>query len=364
MTISHEPRIAEDRRIDDETSMFCLNRLEDLTGLSQLTKIVWNASFDPEYWKWKYESAPFPTNGWLVRNKETVIAFEGYWIRNLYVNHQMFESVMLVDMMSHPEHRGNAFREILSELKKVPKTRILHGWTNPFSYRFTQLVFKRTGDLSFDMQIPIHKLVLNPGAYQKSKTISKISGAISNLILKPFFSRKRALNLQMEEMNSVDSSFDAHWMKLRDEYQVIFERNSAYLQWRYFQHNYGKSTIWKATKNDAMVGYMIATLKTDVHGTKCIIMDWLISKTDFTTFQSLLAECILYAQRMDCYCVEIVMMEQFSEWKSILKGMLFRKISRCEYYLIALPKKFTNGYQGAQADMFLTLGDSDYLGNR
>lgn len=364
MTISHEPRIAEDRRIDDETSMFCLNRLEELTELSKLSKIVWNASFDPEYWKWKYESAPFATNGWLVRNQEEVLAFEGYWIRNIFVNHQMFETVMLVDMMSHPEHRGSAFREILIELKKVPKTHILHGWTNPYSYRFTQLVFKRTGDLSFDLQIPIHKLILNPGAYQKSKILAKVTGSLSSFVLKPFFARNKDVSLQIEGLKSVDSSFDAFWMKTRDEYQVIFERGSAYINWRYFGHHYGKSIVLKANRNDSMVGYMIASFKEDSHGTKCIIMDWLISKTDLATFHALLTECILYAQKEGCYSVEIVMMDHFSEWKSILKKMLFRKISRCAYYLMALPKRLTSGYQGTEKEMFLTLGDSDYLGHR
>jgi hypothetical protein len=337
---------------------------DDFSKLPHLLEKVWGTNTTREYWEWKYKMAPFETKGFVVENQDDfIISFNGFWLRPAYFAGQKIFPAMSMDTMTHPEYRNRSiFENILKRFIMILNDRnIVWGFTNPVSHKMFGKALNHF--LKLDLKMDVYVNPLNPGAILPlPKIVSAFFGFLFRNFqkIRLFFVKNR--NIVIEPTNDIGIEFDQLWNEIKNEYCFIQNRGKEFVKWRYTLNPHRQYKIWKATENGKVIGFLVTSTKTEKDRRKGYLVDWLVPRKRPDIFKLLVRAALIWfiSQKIDL--VETWLLDHEKIWKRILKSYFFLSKIREETLLFFAHDEIVPSEKYTKENLFLTIGDSDYLG--
>lgn len=339
---------------------------DDCFRLPELLKNVWKIKTTRDYWYWKYFDSPFKNKGMVIENKNgDILAFVGFWERLIKVRDNNIYAYTSLDLMIEPKYRGG---KIFSLLIKRIKSELLgnhvfFGFPNLPSYKLHHRFFRNL--ITVDAKIPVFKSPINIGTYiQSNKSIKNIANIFSRIVQTLHCRISRNKKIQVQEVHDFGDEFDQLWKNICGEYLWVQDRRKDFLQWRFVSHPLRRYKIWKATEQDEIVGYLVATINRGQKITQGFLMDWFVSRKRVDVFQALVNTAFVWFIDQKVDVVETWLMNHEKQWKRILKKYYFRKSKKSRLFLYGMVPSFERDepiHDNVQ-NFFFTFGDSDYLG--
>ena len=247
------------------------------------------------YWTWKYLDPPFDTKGFITEREDgEIVAFSGFWLRELAVGEAIYPSYQITDVMADPNYRGGqAYGPIMEQMKDLVYNQkvILYGFTNPVSHGLFTKIFEDVILIKTDH--PVYSLILDPGDLIKSPDFVKTAlGSVARGLTRTKLGLARNSRIRVDMTDVIPEEVNSLWEGVRQEYHLIFKRDAAYLNWRFWQVPQGPCQIWLAEDGQGLAGYMVTVLAKRPDKTKGFIMDWLVSPQRPDVFKALLDKAL------------------------------------------------------------------------
>ena len=338
---------------------------EDYAQLPSLLKSVWKIKTGEDYWIWKYESPPFQTNAWVIEAENgAIVAFTGYWRRPAQMGGITTKPFLVVDIMADPEYRGGKVYSLISrQILEIAKRETVFGFTNPISHRLFKNLL--SDYIKIDADVPVFVSLLDGGyAVRSDIFIKSIIGNLTRFFHKMRLKIPGYKDILVQKTDAVEDDFDSLWEDVGYEYGFILYRGKDYLRWRYISSNTVKYQIWKALEKGRLVGYLVTAIRNESHGKKAFLMDWLVSRKRNDVFNAMFKTALSWLLNQKVSMMETWLLGHEKKRAKILRSHFFIRSRRTYSFLLV-------GHDAAKAsrplsaqEIFLTLGDSDYLATR
>jgi hypothetical protein len=265
-------------------------------------------------YEWNYEKNPFGNaHCWLARHEDSnsMVGSAAFFPRKVILKGKLVDTAITADFVVNEEHRvyGPALklqREGHSRLKSNG-FELFYGVPNDLSRLFFYRIgYKKLGKIG--TFVKVIKTANLPRDYllssvRSSKYSRLMSYALSNrLFLKTidFFIKrkskerhyKKAQKYLVETPESFDDRFDLFWNRVKGQYNIVGERSSDFLNWRFAESPLQDYKIFCITdaKNNIM-GYIVYYYNEN----RYYVVDMLfLDPNDILDF--LIAEFALYAR--------------------------------------------------------------------
>jgi len=249
-------------------------------------------------YEWNYEKSEYGNaQCWLVKsnNSESFIGSAALFPRRIYLDSEPIYVAIAGDFAINKEHRafGPALRlqkEIQKSIKKN-KFKFIYGTPNKLSRKlFFRIGYQEIG--KYKRYVKILKTEYVPKEYLPKSLRFKIPSKIIDLIIKiiSYENRyKKKSEYYIENLKYFDKRFDSFWKKVLNQYNIIGERTSNFLNWRYIKspsQNYKIFCI--SNKKKEISGYIVYYFNDNI----CHIVDILYEKSE-DILKTLLAEFII-----------------------------------------------------------------------
>jgi len=228
-----------------------------------------------QYWRWKYKDNPlgfFPSSIGLYEHGNKLVGHFGIIPRRMKVGNSVMGALM-ADAATHPDYRGQGIylklaKQVLTEAKtdgiKIAYafylgSRILTlklPWASHEQIPSSKL---RARSISADMQL---MKIMNIKRIAKIYTQNSLLAKIADVGFRPFIDRPKSSStmddLEIRKVKRFDERHDKFWMKASKGYDMIVERSSEYLNWRYMDVRSDiKYTVFAAEKKNQIKGYIV-----------------------------------------------------------------------------------------------------------
>jgi hypothetical protein len=268
---------------------------------------------------------------------------------------------MVFDVMVAPEYRGGkAYGAISKQILEFTRGETVFGFTNPVSHKLFKRLLKDI--IKIDSNIPVFICLLDGGYVVKSnKWIKSLVGSITRFVHKIRLKIPRNTNILVQKAGNIGDEFDQLWEDVGCEYAFILNRGKDYLRWRYVSSPTRKYQIWKALEEGRLVGYLVTATKYESNRTKAFLIDWLVSRNRNDVFKAMIKTALswLLSQKIDL--VETWLLGHERDWVRILRSHFFFRSKRTYSFLLVEGDRVIDPKPLKIEDLFLTIGDSDYL---
>ena len=272
---------------------------------------LWNAVYPEQtrdkkgwlsWWRWTCEN---PAGGrvWLAEHDGRIVGQYRITFVDLKVGDTVLKAFQAVDLMTHPDYRGQGVNSSLKTRAIEDATEagfsIEFGFPNERSYAMHA---KHPG--FFDpgtMELLIKPL--NWKNFLKAKVrngwLAAILGIMARGVFDKILARTREApyveGLHVNRVRSFDNRIERLWRGISSQHKVMVVRNEQYLRWRYSAP--GQSyLIFAAEKQEHIVGYLVAADRISGGGSNMTyIYDLVAESTDVmhSLLSKLLERCKL-----------------------------------------------------------------------
>jgi hypothetical protein len=336
---------------------------EDWALLPGLMERVWGVNSPEAYWTWKYLDPPFATQGFVTeRDDGEIVAFSGFWLRELSLGDEIYPSYQITDVMADPNYRGGqAYGPIMEKIEDLGHNQkvILYGFTNPVSHSLFKKIFGEWAMIEADH--PVYSLVLDPGTLFKSPDFLKAAlGGVSRGLVRTRLGLAGTHKLKVTLADVIPGEVGRLWEEVRREYHLIFKRDADFLNWRFLQVPQGPCQIWLAEDGQGLAGYLVTALARRPDKTKGFIMDWLVSPQRPEVFKALLDEALKWFLKEKVNVVETWFLNLDEHVAKTLNSRMFIKGRRNRSFLFGSRHPDLHDRDMIKAGSSLvTRGDSD-----
>ncbi|MBF0202849.1 MAG: GNAT family N-acetyltransferase [Desulfamplus sp.] len=280
---------------------------------------LWQAAFGNQIssslWQWKYIENPYSTTILICENAKgmPVVLYGGIPFTSICFG-RTIRMIHLSDIMSHPDYRGsglfiqtaNAYFETFGNIDDIC---IMYGF--PGKYHFDigakYLNYSQLGDgaaffrgdckniksLKHIISGSIH--LAHAPSHSSDQTNYSSDKVIHHSEHTNYSSDKAAHCCDKTSHNYDQTShdFDQIWRNASTDYPLSVIRNSAYVEWRYFNHPEKTYEVWcyKTRFNKDSKAFIVIQIK----GRKAVIVDILVQNSEkiFRDFLGNIASMLL-----------------------------------------------------------------------
>jgi ribosomal protein S18 acetylase RimI-like enzyme len=220
-----------------------------------------------DHWKWKYLDRPIQNLiAYVSKHGNKTIACLHETSTNLKIQDRIYFSSCGGDLAVHPDYRGRGiWRRMVDDWVEVlQKDPYIIGYSNSShpvvvgrakKNKFTTIpgavrLYIRIHDVDKFLQNTQANLVKKLG-YRVVRELSKIRYPDKEI---------QDENLTLSTISQFDARIDDFWESIKDEYDLIVERNRDYLNWRYCDPRGGNYRVRIIEENDAIVGYSVVRI--------------------------------------------------------------------------------------------------------
>lgn len=225
-------------------------------------------------YNWNYKFCPYgKALCWIAKfeSSDLFVGSASLFPRRLLINEEPTYGAIAGDFAIDKNHRGfgPAFklqREILSKVNEYGYN-FLYGIPNELSRAFfLRIGYKKIGN--FNRYIKLLKTENVPSEYLSGYLRSKIFLKIIDFINGIFSKEKRIKNefgYSIEMPIRFDERFDILWKKASKQFNIIGERSSRFLNWRYKQSStYDYKIFCILNDKKELVGYLVYFVKENI----------------------------------------------------------------------------------------------------
>jgi hypothetical protein len=265
-------------------------------------------------YEWNYEKNPYGNAiCWCARDEssDSLVGSAAYFPRKVFLKGGPVNAAIAADFVVNEEHRvyGPALklqREGHSKLKENG-FRLVYGVPNDLGRLFFfRIGYKKMGKIDTFIKI-IKTQRLSKGYLLQSlpqtkgsKVINPILTSKISLKVIDFIVKLRSKERRHKKMNKYsvetpkffDERFDVFWKKAKNQFDIIGERSSTFLNWRYIESPLQEYKIFCIKDGKENIeGYVVYYFKDN----RYYVVDMLFSNRN-DALNSLLAEFSLYAR--------------------------------------------------------------------
>lgn len=252
---------------------FSIRRFEmsDVDEVVQLLNIVFNTQFSPKWWNWKYKFNPAGFWGeqgdiWVAENKDKIVGYYAVIPEKIKFGSETITVAQSVDTATHPDYRRMGIFATLA--KKVyaevqDRYRFLFGFSSEMAYKgFLKLGWKDFPITEFVKVLNydhiLRKNLDNNFLVWSGKTALKMLCAVKYLSSTLLLKRYVGSSAEIRKEDRFPDEIDDFWKQVRSENEVILERTSTFLNWRFSKY-FGNYQIYigRSTQNRSIIGYLV-----------------------------------------------------------------------------------------------------------
>lgn len=277
----------------------------------------------PERWEWQFERNPFRNPNllplWIAETEDgNIVGQIGSQIEPLKLGDNLHHKIYWgVDLVVLPDYRNQkvgynlnlamvkqndniialpmsgAYRHYLLKIgaKEVDVTQVFQKYLHLDASAIKDALANRLGTSA-----PFRLFLKTFNALR----LDKLTVKIANWLLKRQSASMRSLNPQnmsIIEISEFDSSTDQFWASVTDNFGIIVERNSQYLNWKYVQQPFLQYRKLLAMRNGDVSGYIIFRRSEPLEGDFGIIADLLSSPSDTESTNVLLGHALAWFEQ-------------------------------------------------------------------
>jgi hypothetical protein len=281
-------------------------------------------------YKWNYENCPYGKARCLLAKDDSSGSYVGsaaLFPRKIMVKGELMYCGIAADFAVDKKHRafGPAIkiqREIQSKMTDFG-FRFIYGIPNELSKTlFLRLEHKEIG--KFERFIKILKTEYKSKQYLPFTVHFKMFSRVIDFFIK-FFSKenmyKKQVNYSVEMPIFFDNRFDLLWEKVSNQFDIVGERTSDFLNWRYKRSAYqGYKIFCIIDKKKEIAGYIVYFFEDNM----CHIVDILFVMVD-DVLDKLFTEFFLFLRTNSIGSVSI---------RYLGKGLLEKKLKEFNFHIV------------------------------
>ncbi len=241
----------------------------DMEGILSLRGVVFREEerdkLDSRFWQWEFMEGP---DGkafiYIVEDRNKIIGHFADIPRRFSVEGEVVLGTLSLDLMVHPDYWRRGIFAALGRYgaEKVKQEKGLFLTAFPIRLE-TILGLKKIGWKEV-AKLPVlvypirFKGILN--RYVHFPPLGLLIGGIARFfyfLLYGLEMRKETGGIEIDQVRSLDESFDHLWQKASYLHPLMGIRDRDYLNWRYLQHPTRNYVIYRAKENGEMRGYII-----------------------------------------------------------------------------------------------------------
>ena len=296
---------------------------------------------DSKRYDWSFKQCPYGKGLFWLAKFEPTDSFVGITSlspRKLLVNGKPIYAGIMGDFVVDKNHRGygpalKLQREVLSKLNDFG---YIFNYAAP--NKFGAPIVSRVGYKEicrYKLYIKPLKTVIIPKKYLprylQSNVLLNIIDFFNSIILKDK-RVKDTFGYSIEMPDLFDERFDVLWEKASKQFNIMGERSSKFLDWRYKHsclHNYKIFCILNDEKE--LAGYIVYSVENNI----CLVSDMLFLPTD-NSIDLLLAKFILYLRAKEIGAIAICYMGNSFIKKKLKEFNFFPIIRKNDEVIISL----------------------------
>lgn len=274
----------------------------------------------PKRWEWQFEHNPFRDPEliplWIAIDESAGIVGQiGSQIEPLKVfdltNRRLYWGVDLVVL---PEFQNQKIGKKLNQaMTAETKNIIALPMSGAYRHYLTQMGANGV-DITEVFRKPIKHKSSNISAYFRIRLerlpagnflldlihflkLPSILASIGNWALKLKHSKGNIPSnsgLSIAEVDNFDAAFDILWLTVKDEFEIIVERTSKFLNWKYIQQPFLDYKIFTARRDGSVAGYIIIKCADPHEGDFGVIADLFCSPNDRECMDALIEHAITW----------------------------------------------------------------------
>ncbi len=264
-------------------------------------------------WRWQFLDAPARPEGdtgptvWIADDNGRVAGQIAVQDGALWLGGQQYDAGWIVDVMVHPDYRGQGLghriheavavdRATLVTLTMAPATRRMAEKAScvtlgEASYHLLPLRLSGTTVARFVAYKTAHKARLAPIARLFNAT--RVGPALLGTVVTAAARRRGrgATAFDIEEVAAFPPEMDAFWERVKPAYPAVFERTAAFLNWRYQEVPDLAYRCFLLRKDGEMRGYLVTRRGHQPAELPLgVIADMLVAPEDHAALDALVAQ--------------------------------------------------------------------------
>lgn len=277
----------------------------------------------PERWEWQFERNPFRNLNelplWIAINENGEIVGQiGSQVEPLKLGPNLRRRLYWgVDLVVLPEYRNQKIGNLLNRTMIAQNENVI---ALPMSGAYRHYLLE-LGAKEVDVAHVFRKyLHLDANAIHAALSGRLGNAALARLFLKAFLAlrlgdliagcanwvlkrqrvSKKSLchqDISIVEVKEFDTSIDQFWVSVADEFGVMVERTSQFLNWKYVQQPWLQYRIFLAMREGAISGYVILRRSGPSEGDFGIVADLLSSPCDKESITMLLVHALSWFEQ-------------------------------------------------------------------
>jgi hypothetical protein len=249
--------------------------------------------------RWMYKETPGGSKTWLADDNGKVVGQRSVIFRNLKVGNDVVKTWSGINAAVHPDYRHQKIYTTLHTISRseFKKTGIHISLGFPNNNSFPLGVKLGNYNLGFGRKMV---KVLKWDNILKTRIRSKfilqfcvLGSRVVNILLFRASRTQAIKGLTITQVSSFDKRIDTFWSKVSSQFQIILERSTNYLNWRFV--NVPDTNYYKyiAEKAGEIHGYLVLRYFQDEHKKKAVIYDFLAESKK-------VAHCLLSTASEQC----------------------------------------------------------------
>ncbi len=277
----------------------------------------------PERWEWEFEKNPFRDPDklplWIAINEfEEIVGQIGCLVEPLKVGSELGNRLHWgVDLVVLPEYRNqkvgyNLNRLMVEEIDNIialPMSGAYRHYLLDLGAEEVDCTIAFQKRLRLDVEEVRHKmarrfekfgfscwLINLIGKLKFDKLVVGIFNMVNNY-RKRFLKEAKLKGMSVTEVGEFGPSWDAYWNSIADQYEVVVERSSQFLNWKFVQQPWLDYKIFLAEREGMQCGYLIVRRSLAPEDNFGVIADVFTSSNDEECINSLLAFALSWCEQ-------------------------------------------------------------------
>jgi len=231
------------------------------------------------YWKWRFQDNPAGHGVIeLCWDGDTLVAHYAVTNLTMSIHGQRCNVGLSGTTMTHPAYRGMSLFQMLARstynrMLKI-KMPLVWGFPNLMSHRS----FVRELNWVDIYEVPMFRLHLEPRLKDRNTS-----------------------NEYIFEMSAADERFDTLWERISNDYDIITQRDRAYINWRYFMNPSEKYKLIVHVENDEIQGYAVFKR----YGDELQVVDLMMGREPVDVGENLIKYVIVHALQENASSVSL-----------------------------------------------------------
>jgi GNAT superfamily N-acetyltransferase len=253
-------------------------------------------------WKWKYYDPPYRFSGepvmFIAEHNHEVVGFIGTLPARIKLGDRVAPMSWCVDFSVLPKFRGRGISLLRQFMNAFPEAAKMGTPIDRSHGLGKKLGFVDVAELvGCRMVLRPYRVFRLKG---KGKTASAVLSAVffaASLPARALFGVFAPKGLTVREIKSFDSSFDEFWESVKNGYDAIVVRDSAFLNWRFFSCPHKRYTVLTAERKGKTAGYIVYRTSEENGLKKGFIADFLVDEKDPAALSRLVSAAVLAMRR-------------------------------------------------------------------